>query len=95
MIAPGTWSVQDEFRRQIYLCSGISKKHMLEIVAEQWDRGTELYPCPKCGKLASFFDGSAQHKCGVDSPSVFEKLKQASHQVEVEATKRKTSRRKR
>jgi len=46
-----------EFRRQLYLCSGLGVVRMREILEEQARNGWHRYVCPTCGRQGSFATG--------------------------------------
>ena len=50
-------AIAHEFRRQIYLCSGLGLAEMQELLADAWARGVDGYPCRDCGKQGSFLHG--------------------------------------
>ena len=50
-----------EFKRQVYLCSGIGQSQMEAIVRSQFDNG-HTYLCDKCRNPVTFNDG---HICPV------------------------------
>lgn len=67
--------IEEEFRRQVFLCSGVGAKRMREILNEQWASGDPAWhDCPKCGERISFRDF---HVC-TDSPIVKHIIQQSS-----------------
>jgi len=54
-----TKDIEHEFRRQVYLCSGIGFERMREIVQEAIDRpdSADKYICRFCNYMGSFRDG--------------------------------------
>ena len=50
-----------EFKRQVYLCSGMGESQMAAIVRIQFDNG-HTYICDKCRNVGSFLNG---HICPV------------------------------
>lgn len=52
------------FMKEIYLYSGIGRERMIELIKNQFARGTEIYDCSICGGEASFLDGFVSHNGG-------------------------------
>lgn len=58
MSAMDNRQIEHEFRRQVYLCSGIGLDRMMEILEDQYEQGDVAnYVCFECGRKASFRTG--------------------------------------